>query len=301
MPHLQKRDADLKAELTALDADLLLLERANDPTATFLPDAEYEELQNLLNRLEKVEYQDETGSAQPLLTIEEKDALSIRRGSLTREEYQQVQDHAQMSYNFLHQIPWTEEMEQIPHIAFAHHEKLDGSGYPRGLKDEQIPLQARIMTVADIYDALTASDQAYKKAMPVERAFIILREEASRGQLDNDLVELFISREVHKYAEITRPVTETEFTKNGLWWKRPLHHRPASSGFIQLPDNYRQVSNSTAIVAMIATQKRCKYLQRFCVFLAVLYEAGAVLWGAALALFIRRCSFSILISLTGRG
>lgn len=223
LPQLKEMNDELMAELTALDDDLLLLERANDPTATFLPDEQYEDLQALLNRLEKLSYKDETGTAQPLLTPEEKDALSIRRGSLTREEYQQVQDHAQMSYNFLSQIPWTEEMAQIPSIAYAHHEKMDGSGYPRGLKDEQIPLQARIMTVADIYDALTASDRPYKKAMPVERAFAILREEANRGQLDSDLVELFINREVHKYAEATRPVMEIEKGRSGLhWWKKPL-------------------------------------------------------------------------------
>jgi hypothetical protein len=207
LPQLEKIKAQLEDNLSAIDADLRLLELANDPTATYLPDAEYEALQVLLERLAGLSYEDETGTAQPLLTQEEKNALSLRRGSLTREEYQQVQDHAQMSYNFLRQIPWTEEMQQIPAIAHAHHEKLDGSGYPRGLKGEQISLQARMMTVADIYDALTASDRPYKKAMSPERAFQILREEAARGQLDSELVELFIDRAIYKSAETMLPAT----------------------------------------------------------------------------------------------
>jgi HD-GYP domain-containing protein (c-di-GMP phosphodiesterase class II) len=201
LPMLDEIKAQLDEENSAINSDLVLLERANDPAATFLPDEEYGALQELLTRLKSLHYEDESGASLPLITEDERDALSIRRGSLTREEYKQVQDHAQMSYNFLRQIPWTQELSQIPQIAHAHHEKLDGSGYPLGLKDEQISLQARMMTVADIYDALTASDRPYKRAMPPERACKILREEAARGQLDIDLVELFISHEVYKSVQ----------------------------------------------------------------------------------------------------
>ncbi len=207
LPLLDGIQARLDEEVAAIDADLQLLERANDPNATYLPHQQYEALQVLVERLAGLNYEDETGAAQPLLSAEEKDALSIRRGSLTREEYQQVQDHARMSYNFLRQIPWTQELKQIPEIAHAHHEKLDGSGYPRGLRGEAISLKARMMTVADIYDALTASDRPYKKAMPPERALKILREEAARGLLDSDLVELFVAREIYKHAEAALPAT----------------------------------------------------------------------------------------------
>lgn len=201
LPLLEKIKAELCDELAAIDADLRLLERANDPNATYLPDAEYGAPEVLLERLEKLRYEDESGALRPLLSSEEKTALNIRRGSLTEEEYRQVQDHAQMSYNFLRRIPWTEELQQIPAIAHAHHEKLDGSGYPRGLSAPQISLQARMMTIADIYDALTTSDRPYKKAMPLDRALGTLREEAARGLLDGDLVELFIAREIYRHAE----------------------------------------------------------------------------------------------------
>jgi HD-GYP domain-containing protein (c-di-GMP phosphodiesterase class II) len=126
------------------------------------------------------------------------DALSIRKGSLTRDEYRQIQEHAELSYQFLSKIAWTGELKQVPAIAHAHHEKLNGKGYPLGLTSEKILLQSKLMTVADIYDALTAADRPYKKAMPVERAISILREEVKFGGLDADIVELFVERELWK-------------------------------------------------------------------------------------------------------
>ena len=113
-----------------------------------------------------------------------------------------MEAHAQMSFEFLQRIAWPPHLSRIPAIAHAHHEKLDGSGYPLGLHAEEIPLLARMMTVADIFDALTANDRPYKKAMTPERAFHILREEAARGQLDSDIVELFIDREIYRHVGI---------------------------------------------------------------------------------------------------
>ena len=93
---------------------------------------------------------------------------------------------------FLSVLPWPPELANVPDIAGAHHEKLDGSGYPEGLVGEQIPLASRVMTVCDIYDALTAMDRPYKKAMPVEVALAILEDEARQGLLDVDMVTIFI-------------------------------------------------------------------------------------------------------------
>ncbi|RYG61186.1 HD domain-containing protein, partial [bacterium] len=133
----------------------------------------------------------------PVISDAERQALSIRRGSLTPEEYREVQKHAALSFDFLEQIPWTDSLSNIPEIARAHHEKLNGKGYPRGLMQDEIPLQARMMTIADIYDALTAADRPYKKAMPVDKALHILRSEAKDGALDVDLLEIFIEQEVY--------------------------------------------------------------------------------------------------------
>ncbi|HXY40784.1 MAG TPA: HD domain-containing phosphohydrolase, partial [Vicinamibacteria bacterium] len=94
----------------------------------------------------------------PLLSSDEKEALTIRKGSLTRQEREEINKHVSHTYEFLKKIPWTGEFRSIPEIAWAHHEKLDGSGYPRGLRSAEIRPQSRMMTIADIYDALTAAD-----------------------------------------------------------------------------------------------------------------------------------------------
>ncbi|MGH9805490.1 MAG: HD-GYP domain-containing protein, partial [Candidatus Acidiferrales bacterium] len=101
---------------------------------------------------------------------------------------------------FLAQIPWTKEIKDIPAIARAHHEKLDGSGYPYKLKSDQIPPQAKMMTISDIFDALSASDRPYKKAVPIERALNILGMEVKHGQLDPVLFQLFVDAKIYELA-----------------------------------------------------------------------------------------------------
>ena len=88
------------------------------------------------------------------------------------------------TYQFLSRIPWTREFRRIPEIARSHHEKLDGTGYPVRMKAEEIPVQSKMMTIADIYDALTASDRPYKKGVPRDQALDILSHERRAGHLD---------------------------------------------------------------------------------------------------------------------
>ena len=97
------------------------------------------------------------------------------------------------TYQFLSQIPWTKELRRVPDIARSHHEKLDGSGYPEGRLAVDIPVQARMMTISDIFDALTASDRPYKAAVPVDRALDILNHERKAGAVDAALLDLFVS------------------------------------------------------------------------------------------------------------
>lgn len=194
-------DADLAAQLQELDADLEVLVRANDPSAIFLPDDEYCRQQEVFARLARLNYVDKHGQEQPLLYDDEIGALSVRKGSLTPAEYAQIQQHAKLSFEFLIQIPWTPEYAEIPNIAHCHHEKLNGKGYPRGITAPDIPLEARMMTVADIYDALTAADRPYKKALPVAKALQILEWEARDGGLDRDVLALFISQKIYRYTE----------------------------------------------------------------------------------------------------
>jgi HD-GYP domain-containing protein (c-di-GMP phosphodiesterase class II) len=126
--------------------------------------------------------------------------LSIRKGTLDPQERQEMESHVTHSFHFLAKIPWTPVMRGIPEIAYGHHEKLDGSGYPRGLTADQIPIQARMMTISDIYDALTAQDRPYKKAVSTKTALDILHEEAGQGKLDMDLLEIFVTKKIYEPA-----------------------------------------------------------------------------------------------------
>jgi HD-GYP domain-containing protein (c-di-GMP phosphodiesterase class II) len=188
----------MQREIEALENDRQLLQRANDPQVTFLPDAEYSRLEELLSRLETQIYCDENGEEKPLLSPEEKRALQIRKGSLTDDEFKQIQSHAQMSYDFLKQVKWTRDLENLAHIAWGHHEKLSGKGYPRGVSAEDIPMATRMMTIADIFDALTASDRPYKKAMPLDRALKILHEEAEFNSVDASLLKVFVDEKIYE-------------------------------------------------------------------------------------------------------
>ncbi len=194
------------AELSALDAEYesreaelrRLLEavlRANEPTVL-----EEEKLRMLLE-LPKRTYVDWNGQQQPFLTDKELAALSIRRGSLSEEERREIECHVTHTYEFLSQIPWTGEFSAIPEITWAHHEKPDGTGYPRGLTAPSIPLQSRIMAIADVYDALVAWDRPYKRAVSVSRALEIMAEEAKAGKLDRELLELFVAERVYERTQ----------------------------------------------------------------------------------------------------
>jgi HD-GYP domain-containing protein (c-di-GMP phosphodiesterase class II) len=136
------------------------------------------------------------GQAQSLLQEDEIKALQILRGSLSNEEKEWMQAHVTYSYKYLKEIPWIEKWKNIPEIAYGHHELLDGSGYPRKLTAKDIPIKVRAMTICDIFDALVANDRSYKAAVPVARALDILRDEAKRGKLDQDLLNLFIEEKV---------------------------------------------------------------------------------------------------------
>jgi len=145
-----------------------------------------------------LEYKTERGETLRLIDETEAKCLSIPRGTLTAQERALIETHVTHSYNFLKQIPWSRSLEMIPEIAYSHHERINGSGYPRGLSGEDIPLQSRIIAVADLYDVLTASDRPYKKALPLDKTLEIMRKEAAAGFIDGDIAELFISEKVYE-------------------------------------------------------------------------------------------------------
>jgi HD-GYP domain-containing protein (c-di-GMP phosphodiesterase class II) len=164
--------------------------KANEPTV--LAEGSFEELSSLSRET----YTDFDGIQRPLLADEELRFLMIRRGNLDERERKEIESHVTHTYKFLEQIPWTRELKNIPKIAYGHHEKLDGRGYPRALRADDIPVQTRMMTISDIFDALTASDRPYKRAVPLQRALDILSSEAKEGMLDPLLLKTFIDAKV---------------------------------------------------------------------------------------------------------
>ena len=189
-PFVRTLEAEHARELTELERFMKAVLHANEPTV--LPATRFEELLDLARRT----YQDLAGAARPYLTDDEVRYLTIPKGSLDEAERLEIESHVNHTYNFLKEIPWTRELQHIPLIAYGHHEKLDGGGYPRGVTGEAIPIQTRMMTISDIYDALTASDRPYKRAVPKEKAYDILGDEAKRGEVDGDLLRVFIQADV---------------------------------------------------------------------------------------------------------
>ncbi len=183
-------DRRLTAELAQLNEWVNSIAAANEPTV--MP----EDKASMLEFLSQQTYYDISGNPHPMLEPQEFRFLSIRKGTLDPQERLEMESHVTHSFHFLTKIPWTPVMKGIPEIAYGHHEKLDGSGYPRGLAGDQIPLQARMMTISDIYDALTAQDRPYKRAVPPATALDILHEEAKQGKLDQDLLEIFVEKRI---------------------------------------------------------------------------------------------------------
>lgn len=185
-------DAQLEADLAVIESYWTAVEQANIPRVLD------EDAAEILDEIAGTTFTDLDGEEHAYLTPDELHFLQIRRGSLDESERKQIESHVVHSYDFLLNIPWTDELSRIAEIVRGHHEKLNGAGYPDGVTGEHLCLETRIMTVCDIFDALTASDRPYKKAMPVEKAVQILRWEAKDGMLDPDIVELFATSEVYQ-------------------------------------------------------------------------------------------------------
>jgi HD-GYP domain-containing protein (c-di-GMP phosphodiesterase class II) len=188
---LAEVDKDLARHIEETDGILQFLLQANQPT--LLQKDGFERLHEIAG----LRYEGFDGD-EPYLTSQEVLILSIPKGSLTAEERLEIESHVTHTYRFLSTIPWTKALKDIPLIAYGHHEKLDGTGYPRQAPGDSIPLQARMMTICDIYDALTASDRPYKSAVPHHAALEILEAEVKHGKVEKDLFEVFVEAKVYQ-------------------------------------------------------------------------------------------------------
>ncbi|HEY2900081.1 MAG TPA: HD domain-containing phosphohydrolase [Polyangia bacterium] len=187
-------DADLQRRLAELDGHWAFINQVNEPT--LMEEGGVARLAMIANE----RYLDPTGELRPYLERDELAALEVRRGSLTAVERVEIESHVVHTFNFLNRIPWGKDLAAIPRIAGSHHEYLNGAGYPRHLGAPDICVETRMMTIADIFDALTASDRPYKKAVPTDRALHIIEAEVKNGRCDADLFRVFVEAEVYKKA-----------------------------------------------------------------------------------------------------
>ena len=187
-----KADFDKREEeyLAEIDTYLKTVIAADEPTVLA------EDPSRILDEIHGKTFLEKGGQAMPFLTEDEYIKLKIPRGSLDEQERKEIESHVTHTFLFLRTIPWTKEMRNIPAIAYGHHEKLDGDGYPRRIPGKEIAVQTRMMTISDIYDALTASDRPYKRAVPPQKALDILNAEVKDEKLDPDLVKVFIESKV---------------------------------------------------------------------------------------------------------
>ncbi|MFN8674448.1 MAG: HD domain-containing phosphohydrolase [Candidatus Sericytochromatia bacterium] len=186
-PEIEK---EFKEKIEDLDNSLKIILASNEPTVLA------QESSEKLKELFSFTFEDFDGTIIPYLSKYELESLSIARGSLREAERLEIESHVTHTYKFLSTIPWTNEFKQVPDIAYSHHEKLDGTGYPRKINSDLIPLPSKMMAISDIYDALTASDRPYKKALPVEKALDILGFEVKAKKLDEDLFKIFVEAKV---------------------------------------------------------------------------------------------------------
>ena len=182
---LEALDKELEERLAELEEAWNTISHANEPTVLAAGDFKR------IGELARQTYHRLDGSQSALLLDPEVKSLSVTRGSLTAEEFDEIRSHVTHTYRFLSKIPWGKTFSRVAVIAGAHHERLNGTGYPNRLHSAEIPLQSKMMTISDIFDALTASDRPYKRAVPVEKALDILGFEVKDGHVDAELVRIF--------------------------------------------------------------------------------------------------------------
>jgi HD-GYP domain-containing protein (c-di-GMP phosphodiesterase class II) len=149
-----------------------------------------------------VRWRDVQGCQQPFLSDDEVENLTIRSGTLTAAERAVINHHIVATIQMLEKLPWPAHLARVPEYAGGHHERMDGRGYPKGLRREQMSIPARMMGIADIFEALTAADRPYKVPMPLSQALAIMDAFCANGHIDPDLYAVFrTSRIPQRYAE----------------------------------------------------------------------------------------------------
>lgn len=191
-------DEDLVRHLRQIDADREFLRQANIGSELMTPEAQ--------ERVKRIgtgyRWMDVDGKSANFLTDDELENLNIRAGTLTQKERETINYHIVATNKMLEQLPWPKHLRNVPEYAGGHHERMDGKGYPKGLTREQMSVQARVMGIADIFEALTARDRPYKRGKTLSESLEILGNFKLNGHIDPDLFDVFVRQKVYlKYAE----------------------------------------------------------------------------------------------------
>lgn len=180
-----------------LDNDLAFIRKSNTGSEFMAP-----ELKARVKSISEINWMDDQGAQHYLLTQDEVDNLCISKGTLTDDERQVMRDHIKVSTDMLDSLTYPKQLRQVPEIACNHHEHMDGSGYPRGVNGDELSTRARIMCIADIFEALTSPDRPYKKGMLLSQAMNILGRMVEDNHLDPELFRLFVESGTYlKYAK----------------------------------------------------------------------------------------------------
>ena len=184
-----------QSKLQKIKDDFLFLEKSN-VGGEFMSD----DLQEKVREIAKYKISIDDNS-KPILSDKDVDFLTISRGTLSKEDRQIMENHVSLSYELLDKLPYPEHLKEVPYIAGCHHEKLNGEGYPNGYTADQLPLQARIIAIADVFEGLTAPDRPYKEPYKLSKALNILKFMVDDNEIDPDLFKLMIKNKLYlKYA-----------------------------------------------------------------------------------------------------
>jgi hypothetical protein len=194
----ERADRELRARLRQIEEDRQFLRFSN-----FGAEAMREEDQKRVRDISKAyRWRDVDGNDADFLTADEVNNLTIRSGTLTQEERRIINHHIEVTIKMLESLPWPKHLKNVAEYAGGHHERMDGKGYPRGLTREQMSVQARVMGIADIFEALTAKDRPYKKGKTLTESLQILGKFKLNGHIDPDLFDIFVRKKVYlRYAE----------------------------------------------------------------------------------------------------
>ncbi|WP_395011938.1 HD domain-containing phosphohydrolase [Undibacterium sp.] len=193
----QAAQQNMQEELRQIDSDRAFLKHANIGGER-MSDADQDRVRQIAQRT----WIDSHGMQHHLLSAEETENLTIKGGTLTADERKIINNHISVTIRMLEALPWPKHLKNVPEYAGGHHERMDGKGYPRGLRGDQMSVQARIMAIADIFEALSAKDRPYKTGKTLTESLDILGKFSLNGHIDPDLFQVFVKEKVYlQYAE----------------------------------------------------------------------------------------------------